>query len=319
MLARILLLSTDDSTFPSYPHGQMNYVFMGFVAAVLGALSPAALLTADYTAGVFLGIGLGQFHTVRQIERTMLISLEDAQLVPRGKAYIEGLAMMLETRNYLAMVAALVATTVGLLFGTLGGAVAGVLVSLGLMYLARLGRSVGSVCRVATAAVRHAHDAIWVGDTAVWWSPPDTALAALPQAIGLLIQPRDLAARLTIGTPGQRQAILHDISAHLGVAWAHPDHPGSHGNHSPTSSDRTTAASKLHHLLPRSAVDARDGTVAVLAFPEAVHAHIAVHVARGTPLLETLTHRWMRHQPAVTAPPRGSGPGGSDPQGVTDP
>ena len=289
MLARAILLLIDRGPFPTYPHGRINYLFLGFVAAVLGALSPAALLTADYTAGVFLGIGIGQFHTVRQMDRSMLLSLEDAELVPRGKAYVEGLALMVETRNYLAMLAAVVGSALTLIFGAFVGAVAGVAVACLTTWFARLGRTVGAVCDVGEAPVAHDGSAISVGGTPVWWEPPAEALAALPRAIGLVVRPRHLAARLTLAQPGQRQAVLHDLASHLGVAWADPAHPGARGE-----GGARGGSDRPRYLMPQHAVDEeRGGRVAVLLFPAARQSRAAVQVVRSTPLLETLTHRWL--------------------------
>jgi hypothetical protein len=271
LLTRAVLLGVDERPFPTRPHGRINYLFLGFVAAALGALAPAALLTADYTAGVFLGIGLGQFHTVREIERNMLLGLEDSELVPRGRAYIEGMAMTLETRNYLAMVAAMAATTLGLLWGLLPGMAAGAVAAAALAAAAGLGRTVGTVAEVVEAPVAREGDALTVGGTAVWrQAPPEAA----EHAVGLLVRPRDLAARLTLAQPGQRQAILHDLAVRLGVRWlAGP--PGA----------------PEQRLAPRAAVDPHHGHLALLAFPEVRLPGRAAAVVRETPLLETLSHR----------------------------
>lgn len=298
VLTRGFLLRADSHPFPSHGHGRLNYLFLGLVAAVLGALSPAAILTADYTAGVFLGLGLTQFHTVRQIERSMLLSLEDAELVPRGKAYVEGIAMALETRNYLAMLAAMTATTLGLLWGLLPGLAAGLVASLSTERLAGLGRRVGTVADVRLAEVSLSGDSICVDGTAVWLQAPPEARQAAPKALGLVVHPRDLAARLTLAQPGQRQALLHDLAAGLGVqsrpccgdasqtrppaaSAGHPE-PAGHGQHA---------------LLPREALAAADGSVRILLFPEVRHPQLALQVARRVPLLETLAHGRLRGQP----------------------
>jgi hypothetical protein len=283
VLTRMLLLAVDEGRFPSRPHGRINYVFLGLVAAVLGALAPAAVLTADYTAGVFLAIGLSQFHQVRQIERAMLRALDAVALVPRGKAYIEGLSMMLETRNYLVMLTAMLATAGGVILGMGGGAAVGVACGLGVTVAARTGASLGGVADVGPAELSVEDGQIRVGGTPVHAETPDLR-AALPHAVGLRLRPRGIAARLSLAEPGQRQAVLHNVSANLGFHRSRPCPAGPDGRRDPADGA----------LLPAAAVDPASGDLAVLCFPAVGSADLAAAVARDTPLLETIRHRHPR-------------------------
>lgn len=275
VLTRAMLLRLDATPFPSRPHGRINYLFLGFVASVLGSLAPAALLTANYTAGVFLAIGLSQFHSVRQIERDLLLALDRAALVPRGRAYIEGLAMMVETRNYLVMLTAMATTATTLLLGPLVGGAAGLLVGLAVTALAQTGTSVGSVAWVEAAEVASAGQVVSVGGIEVWREAPDAAMAALGRAIGVRVRPRDLAARLLLAEPGQRQAILHNVASNMGIR-------------------RAAAPGGTVALLPHSALNPHGGDLALLLFPTVRSAAVALRVVRRTPLLETLEHRMLR-------------------------
>ena len=285
VLTRALLLRLDEAPFPSHPHGRINYLFLGLVASVLGALAPAALLTADYTAGVFLAIGTGQFHSVRQIEREMLAALDDTALVPRGRPYIEGLSMMLETRNYLVMLTAMSATTGALVFGALGGGALGLAVGLGVTAAARAGASVGGVAAVEPAEVgRDAAGGVRVGGVRVMPRGAARAPEALPRALGLRLRPRDASARLTLAEPAQRQAILHNLAANLGLARA-----ALPGGADPSGADGDPE--RRQALLPAAALDPDSGDLVVLFFPDVASMPAAVRVARSTPLLETVRHR----------------------------
>ena len=290
LLATAMLLRVDHAPFPSRPHGRINYMFLGFVASVLGTMSPTALITGNYTAGVFLAIGLSQFHMVRNIERQMLTALEDAQVVPRGRAYVEGLAMMLETRDYLAMAVALTASAFSLLFGILGGAAAGFAAAVLVAAAARSGSGVGSMGEVSMAEVRFAQGEVRVGGLTVLRDAGQEVAGHLPHALGIRVRPRDLAARLTLAEPGQRQAIVHNLTAHLGVRV------GGGLASAGTGVDEALDA-HAHRLLPHDAVDIDSGSLAILLFPQVHDPKMALRVVRQTPRLENLAHRSLRGLP----------------------
>ncbi len=291
LLATAMLLRVDHGPFPSRPHGRINYMFLGFVASVLGTMSPTALITGNYTAGVFLAIGLSQFHMVRNIERQMLTALEKAQVVPRGHAYVEGLAMMLETRDYLAMVVALTASAFSLLCGILGGAAAGFTAAMLVTAAARSGSGVGSMGEVCLAEVGFAGGQVRVGGLTVLRDAGEEVRRHLPHALGIRVRPRDLAARLTLAEPGQRQAIVHNLTAHLGVR------AGGALSSAGTGVDEAPA-DHAHRLLPHDAVDIDGGDLAILLFPQVRSAELALRVVRETPRLENLSHRSLRGLPA---------------------
>jgi len=116
VLVRVVVMILDRRRqFPTHPHGEIVHLFLGFVAAVLGALAVPALAAANYTAGVFLGLGASQFHTVRGLESGALKNYDKGDAVPRGPVYIEGLALAFEARNFLIFGVALVTSTVGML------------------------------------------------------------------------------------------------------------------------------------------------------------------------------------------------------------
>jgi hypothetical protein len=269
------LLLADEGRFPSRPHGRINYLFLGLVAAVLGAMAPAAVLTADYTAGVFLAIGLSQFHQVRQIERGMLRALDAVALVPRGKAYIEGLATMLETRNYLVMLTAMLTAAGGSVAGLGGGLLAGAAAGVLVFAAAQAGATLRRIADARLVPASVEGGAVRVGGTPV--AEESAALrAALPEAVGLRLRPRDAAARLTLAEPGQRQAVLHNLSANLGLRRR----PAGGGGEAHDGA-----------LLPRAALDAQSGDLCVLFFPEVDARPLALGIALDTPLLETIRHR----------------------------
>jgi hypothetical protein len=186
--------------FPTHPHGEIVHLFLGFVAATLGALSVPAILTGNYTAGVFLGLGTSQFHTVRGLESSALHQYDRGDAVPRGPVYAEGIALAFEARNFLILAVALVTCGLSLWLGPrLGapiGAVAGAWATLRFRP-----QPIGDLCDVGLVA-----------EGAEPFSDDPAAGAAVLRYRG-----RGPRADAMLRTPAQRQAILHDLHAALGA------------------------------------------------------------------------------------------------------
>ena len=153
--ARLYMLRTDYRQYPSYPQGYVIHLSLGLIASLLGAVAVPALLMKDYTAATFLALAATQFREVRKIERETLSNLEPMELIPRGNAYIEGIARVFEARNYLAGGTALLTSIVvlglgkywSLIIAVMGGIVTG----LGCMWLLNrmmLGPKVGDLSHV---------------------------------------------------------------------------------------------------------------------------------------------------------------------------
>ena len=64
----------------------------------------------DFSAITFLTLAATQFRDVRNMERNTLQQLDGYELVPRGNTYIEGIALVFESRNYLAMLTSFATT-----------------------------------------------------------------------------------------------------------------------------------------------------------------------------------------------------------------
>ena len=136
-LARLYMLRTDYRNYPSYPHGYIIHLSLGAIAASLASIALPALLEEEYTAITFLVLCAQQFRDIRNMERETLMKLEENTLVPRGLDYIEGIAKVFESRNYLVMLVSLV-TSGATIYGGVGlGAVAGLAMILFARFLMR--------------------------------------------------------------------------------------------------------------------------------------------------------------------------------------
>ena len=109
-VTRVLMLRTDTRQYPTRLHGKIIHIAMGLIAAALGAIAIPSILKKDFSAITFLTLAATQFRDVRNMERNTLQQLDGYELVPRGNTYIEGIALVFESRNYLAMLTSFVTT-----------------------------------------------------------------------------------------------------------------------------------------------------------------------------------------------------------------
>jgi hypothetical protein len=122
-LTRIYMLRTDYRQYPTYLHGKIIHVALG----CLGTVAIPSIMEEDFTAITFLTLAASQFREVRNMERNTLTELDSYEMVPRGKTYIEGVAIAFESRNYLVIFTSLLSTLGYLLFNIWGGLAAAVL------------------------------------------------------------------------------------------------------------------------------------------------------------------------------------------------
>ncbi len=215
-LARLYMLRTDYRNYPSYPHGYIIHLSLGAIAASLAAIALPALLEEEYTAVTFLVLCAQQFRDIRNMERETLMKLEENTLVPRGLDYIEGIAKVFESRNYLVMLVALV--TSGATIG--GGWTWGVLAGLAMILFSRFlmrGSYIRNIAKVEQGQLHFEKSLLYVDDIVIMnVGDPAAREKILKEGIGLMLHPYDDDGRSVLNNLGQRQAMLHDISMLVG-------------------------------------------------------------------------------------------------------
>ncbi len=217
VLARVALLRSDFRQYPTYPHGYTTHLFLGIIASLAGAVAVAAMIAGEWTAVTFFLLVAEQFRGIRGMERDSLKALEDDELVTRGTEYIEDISRVFETRYY-AVILVSASATLGFEFGSVRTGVVFAALAFGfaaaLMRRERLGDSVD----VEIAPVRVDGADIWVGDIFIFNVGLRESREFIEEhAIGAILTPRDEVGRDTLSNRGQRQAILHDATAILGV------------------------------------------------------------------------------------------------------
>jgi uncharacterized protein len=217
IISRVSMLQTDYRQYPTYPHGKIIHISLGVIAAALGAVAVPALLEKNYTAVTFLTLAAQQFRDVRNMERLSLSRIDDLELVPRGAAYIEGIAMVFEGRNYLVIFTAFVGTMFSIVISWYWGVFAG-LISVCLAHFFKTGKKLADIAEITHAEVRMDGPDLYVGDTYIMNVGLDEDRKLIMEhGVGFMIKPKNLNSRVTLANLGQRQAILHDMSVLLGV------------------------------------------------------------------------------------------------------
>ena len=272
VLARVLLLRSDYRQYPTYPHGYTSHLFLGIIAALVGAVSIPALLANEWTAVTFLVLVAQQFRDIRSMERDSLKALEDTQLVTRGADYIENIARVFETRYYVVIFVA-VSTAWG---SSYGSAIVGLLLgaaSLGLSMVMtkveHLGRSV--LAEIAPVVFRDA--GLYVGDIFIMnVGLEESRLYISEHGLGAILTPLTETARDTIASLGQRQAILHDATGILGV-----------------KKDLDTP-----EFTPIARRHIESGRVGLFMVPEERDEELLIRIVNRTPVLESSRGRTLR-------------------------
>lgn len=263
-LSRLFMLRTDYRQYPTYLHGKIIHVALGFIAAGLGAVFGPAIIKEEFTAITFLTVAASQFREVRNMERNTLTELDHYELVTRGKTYIEGIAIAFESRNYLVILTALVSTLAYLLFNVWIGIIAAIL-SMILSHFLMSGGKLKEIVDIEYVEPRFDGVGLYVDNIYIMnIGLPERQKEVLRYGMGFVLKPKTFNARATIANLGQRQAILHDVSTALGVYR-----------------DSGTPA-----LVPLAKRDLDDGRIGVFVLPQDRDIEKAIKVIGDVPTLE---------------------------------
>lgn len=263
-LTRIYMLRTDYRQYPTYLHGKIIHIALGFIAAGLGTLAIPSIMEEDFTAVTFLTIAASQFREVRNMERNTLTEMDSYELVPRGKTYIEGIAIAFESRNYLVIFTSLISTLGYLLTNVWGGLIVGIIaffISKSLM----AGGKLSDIVDIEFVEPRFDGAGLYVDNIYIMnIGLPERQKEVLRYGMGFILKPKNFDSRSTIANLGQRQAILHDVSTALGVYR-----------------DSGTPA-----LVPLAKRDLDDGRVGVFVLPQERDVEKAIQIIGKVPTLE---------------------------------
>ncbi|KAA9026139.1 YIEGIA family protein [Niallia endozanthoxylica] len=263
-LTRIYMLRTDYRQYPTYLHGKIIHIALGFIAAGLGTVAVPSIMEEDFTAITFLTLAASQFRDVRNMERNTLTELDSYEMVPRGKTYIEGIAVAFESRNYLVIFTSLLSTLAYLVFNLWVGLIVA-LISLLISKKLMAGSKIKDIVDITYVEPRFDGAGLYVDNIYIMnIGIPARQEEVLRYGMGFILKPKNFNSRSTIANLGQRQAILHDVSTALGVYR-----------------DSGTPA-----LVPLAKRDLDDGRVAVFVLPQERDVQKAIEIIGAVPTLE---------------------------------
>jgi uncharacterized protein len=263
-LVRIYMLKTDYRQYPTYPHGKVINVALGVIAAALGTVAVPSFMEENFVAVTFLTLAASQFREVRNMERNTLSELDQYELVPRGKTYIEGIAIAFEGRNYLVIFAAFVSTLLYLTFNIWVGLI-GAIIAMIVSKVFMSGKQLKDIVNIKKADLTFDGSGLYVDNIYIMnIGLPERQKEILKYGMGFILEPKDFNVRATLGHLGQRQAILHDASVSLGVF-------------------RDSGTPALVPLIKR---DLDDGRIGVFILPQVQSVEKAIAVIERVPVLE---------------------------------
>ncbi|MFC4022928.1 YIEGIA family protein [Oceanobacillus longus] len=264
-IARILLLKTDYRQYPTYLHGKIIHLSLGFIAASLGALAVPAIMEKEFTAVTLLTVAATQFRDVRNMERNTLTEVDSYELVSRGKTYIEGIAISFESRNYLVMFTGFLGT-LSLILWNIYIAIIVAVISLILGHKLMSGSKIADIVDVEHSKISFDGAGLYVDNIYIMnIGLPERQEEILKYGMGFILKPKDINTITTIGNLGQRQAILHDVSVSLGVF-------------------RDSGTPALTPIIKR---DLDDGRLGVFILPQIRDVNKAAAVIGSVPVLES--------------------------------
>jgi uncharacterized protein len=263
-LSRVYMLRTDYRQYPTYLHGKIIHIALGFIAAGLGTVAIPSIMEEEFTAITFLTLAASQFREVRNMERNTLAQLDGFELVPRGSTYIEGIAVAFESRNYLVIFTSFVSTFAYLMFNIW---IASIVAIIAVILSRRLmsGSKLKDIVDIEYVEPRFDGAGLYVDNIYIMnIGLPKRQEEVLKYGMGFIIKPKNFNARSTVANLGQRQAILHDVSTALGVYR-----------------DSGTPA-----LVPLAKRDLDDGRIGIFVLPQEKNIDMAIKIIGNVPTLE---------------------------------
>lgn len=263
-LNRIYMLRSDYRQYPTYLHGKIIHVALGFIAAGLGTVAIPSILEEEFTAITFLTIAASQFREVRNMERNTLAELDGYEMVPRGSTYIEGIAIAFESRNYLVIMTSFF-STMGYLFINIWGGLLAAAITIVISKALMSGGKIKDIVEIEYVKPRFEGAGLYVDNIYIMnIGLPQRQEEVLRYGMGFILKPKNFNARTTIANLGQRQAILHDVSTALGVYR-----------------DSGTPA-----LVPLAKRDLDDGRIGIFILPQEKDVERAKKIIGEVPTLE---------------------------------
>ncbi len=227
IICRGLVLRVVDKQYPTKPQDYVSQVIISGLAASLGAIAFPALIDKEFSALTFFAVAIQQFQGISNQERITIQNIDSGELVPKGSSYIEEICSTYESRSYISLLSALVASiafirgykihNLGYIGATLAAVVGGIIV--GLIFRRYLRRdSIGDVADVLPARISFDGAILKVNNVYIDnIGLEDTRDRYLNKGLAIEIKAKSMGDFGIVNDEGQRQAILHNIFLHMGI------------------------------------------------------------------------------------------------------
>ena len=226
-ITRIMSIKLDYRQYPNYPNGYLIHAVTGGLAAAIGAFIIPAILAKEYTAVTFLALGIQHFRDVRQIERESLLDLEGEEYTRRGKAYIDGIAKIFESRNYIALLVSFTTgftiqliqsfSDVSIWIQVLGGSIVGFLLYYFLKFFTKR-QKIDDIATVTEGKIEIMGSDLFVNGMFIThlMGREATKEMFLKDGLAAVIDANNIHFQIPLLNKGQRQAILFEVTRRMG-------------------------------------------------------------------------------------------------------
>ncbi|MGL5314876.1 MAG: YIEGIA family protein [Peptostreptococcaceae bacterium] len=227
IICRGLVLRVTDRQYPTRPQDYLEQIIISGLSASLGAIALPALMDKEFAALTFFAVAIQQFQGLARQERITIENIDKAELVPKGSPYVEEISSTYESRSYISLFSALLASGIfitcvkkfdlNFLICSIAAAIGGAIV--GLIFRRYLRRdSIGDIADVVPAKISFDGPNLMVNDVYIAnIGLEDTRKKYMKEGLAVEILPNDLGKFGIINDNGQRAAILHNIFIHMGI------------------------------------------------------------------------------------------------------
>lgn len=274
-ICRLFVLRISDKQYPTRPQDYIEQIIMAGLTSALGAIALPALMDKEFSALTFLAVGIQQFQGLSKQEKITLNNIDEYELVPKGRAYIEEIASTYEVRSYVSLFAALCSSIGYILVAKRFGeniiicsSIATILaVIVGLVFRRILRRnSINDIADIKEAKIYFEGPIMKVNDVVITnIGLKNTRQKFLKDGIALEIIPKNKNNFGVINDLGQRDAIIHNIFIHMGI-------------------DKDVDE---HDIVSTSKVNLKTNSVLIVFMPILNDIKLIKQVAGSTPILES--------------------------------
>ena len=227
ILCRGLILRVTDKQYPTRPQDYLEQIIISGLSAALGAIALPALIDKEFSSLTFFAVAIQQFQGLSKQERITIENIDNMEVVPKGKSYIEEIASTYESRSYISLFSSLISSIIYIVFARrykLGMIQCTILALMGAIIVAMIFKrflkrySIGDFADVKIAKINFDGPLLKVNEVVISnIGLEETRKKYMEKGLAIEIVPKSIGDFGIINDEGQKQAILHNIFIHMGI------------------------------------------------------------------------------------------------------